>query len=402
MTNNINLPVEILAYTFSFLEPEELARIARVSKEWNEVQKIEELWKRHCLDRLKNLNNVEPYQNSWKEHFKITNNWMHAKAEKNSFSSYCKDWDQSHGFTVLEDNTPLEVYSENAMSYAIRDFLTDQITPIDQYFQDMIVCSTIHNKTWVALTNHGEILFFDLLTGKYLNKITPSEEHMNLSRAKIKCTDQEVITAYNKEIKIWDINTGLLKETINLPELGEILTLTSTPNFFICTTYTGKFNTFSIRKRDHEISKMENLFFPSAGIADSDPYVAIIYQEEKDGKTINKIKIFEDTGEKLNLLHTLETFNPQTTAYSGSVYIHKNWLLASKDGKLNVYDIKTGKTLLTIQHNKISVAFCSNTTQLFMQTALGNPFGEQEYQYTLYNFERPITNLNAPKKFIIQ
>ncbi|HSW86858.1 MAG TPA: F-box/WD40 repeat-containing protein [Rhabdochlamydiaceae bacterium] len=399
MTNHISiLPTEMLAYPFSFLEPKELARIARVSKEWYNVQEIEELWKRHCLDHL---DSTELCQATWKDQFKVIQNWMHAKAEKKSFDPYVTPYDEtekSNLLTVLEDDTALTVYFDSSLAkYVIHNFSNNEIIPIDhaELKDNKIVTTTIHNKTLAVLTERGKILFFDLPKGQYLKEITPPEQPDQISKALIKCTDQEVITAYNNEIKIWDANTGLLNQTIDTSKLGTIRTLNSTSNFIICGINDGARKTVSIRKSDHQISPIECLFLKSNCIANSESYVAMIYSVEKGDETIHKINIFLDTGKNLELISTFEALNSQISNDIGSVYIYKNWLLASRDGKSNVYDMKTGKQLSTIQHNESWIEFCSNATQLFTRTVV-NENGQQKYQCTLYNFKRPVTNLHPP------
>ncbi len=377
------VPNEILTYIFSFLGPYELPSIASVSKHWNNIQKTEELWKRHCLDYS---DNPEPFRGSWKERFKIIHNWMHAKSEKKTFS-YCKNGDRPHDFTILKDNTALEVYPEHPLSsYAIHHFSKGKSIRIDnaKLQGEKIVESTIFDKTWVVLTKQGKILFFDLLTGKCVKKMI-HKNPVAISRAAMTCKDQEVITAYNKKIQIWDINTCCIKQTIDVSELDEIYTLNSTPNFIICTTHNRTTKTINIHKNDWVISEIENLFIEVRArrcTFDSGSYFGMLCKDYA-------INIFEDTGKSLNLIRTFEPFMPPFSEDHGCIYIHKNWLMVSKDDTLKIYDIKTGTELSTIQHNQLYLRFCSNASHLFTRVLnyKGNSLQTRKYTYTIYNFE---------------
>jgi len=347
MTNFI-APNEIRAYIFSFLEPEELAQVSRVSKEWNEVQKIEELWKRHCLDLLEDS---EPYRGSWKEQFKVMYNWLHARGEKKTLDSY--DDVDAYVLTILEDSTLFTVYFNRSLQkYVIHNFSTDHIIPIEHETlnNDHIIHYTIDDKTCVCFTKQGKILFFDLLTGQYLKKISLSKDVLDLSKGYLTCNDQEIIISYNNKIEIWDKNTLLLTKTIDVSKLGEIIKLNSTSNFIICHTYeNGSHSSCSIRKKASVISPMKCKFLSVTSVADSREHFAMKHRYTKESKTITEICIFRDDGEDLTLIPTIEDLNiptienlntPQSRTV-GSLYIYKNWLLATKDGVLNIYDIKT-------------------------------------------------------------
>lgn len=398
MTSSI--PKEIVTYILSFLGPYDLASVAPVSKLWNDAQKTDLLWKRHCLDYL---DHAQPHQGSWKERLKIIYNWLNAEAEK-TCSDFCNERD--HDFTILEDNTPLSEYFVDSY-YAIHNLSTGAITPIDQAKcpNDQIISSVIHEETWVALTNQGKILFFDLLTGQYLKEINPPEPLPNqiIAKAIIKCSGQEVITAYNNEIRIWDANTRKLKgDAINISHLGILWALNSTLNFIICTAFNGaSLNTVSIRKSDQNILSIKELFNQSTSCADSSSYFATIIYGNSEYTRDREIYIFEDTKENLNSIRIIVAFDPKYSNYFlnsyPNIYIYKNWLLASKDGTLHIFNIKTGEKLSTIQHNEKKISCCSNASHLFMRISEFDPLDREDYHYSLYNFERPITKLNLPK-----
>jgi len=402
------VPRDILNHILSYLRPYDLARVAPVSKLWNHVQKTQELWKRHCLTYL---DDAKPYQGSWKERFKIIHNWKHGIAEKKTFSSY-KNGHVGHIFSILEDNTALEVYyretfshydvyslyREPRSSYVVRNFSTGKIIPIynKELCDEKFVASTGQDKIWIVLTKHGKILFFDLLTGQFLKEIKPKNS-VEISEAQITCHKQEVITAYNGEIHIWDTDTCSLKQIINVSHLDVVSSLRSTTNFVIFSTYndtTKTFQIFNIRKDVSCISKMKDLHVEfKIGTACSQSYCAVFVDTQK-------IYIFEDTGEDLNLIHTLGPFTAPSSKDSSRMCINHNWLLVSNDKELKIYDMKTGTELSSFPHHQKNLWFSSNASRLFTRILKSDSFGREKYHYTLYNFE-PLST-HSKKKCTIQ
>lgn len=390
------LPAEMQAYVFSFLNSKDLVNTSLVSHDWKEVQEIDILWKRHCLDLLEHEeDDIQPLKDSWKEHYKMLNNWKNDRSEKKSYTLF-KNEDYGCGFTILKDNTPLEIYFDNSLStYCILNFSNEEITQIDYLkHNEHIISSTIYDKTWIVLTEQGKILFFDLLTGQYLKEIAPkeiapSDDALQISSGSIICDGQDVITAYNNVIKIYDSITDVLKQTINTPNLGRTASLYSTQNFIIFKSYdSGIVEVFSIRKSDGKISQIENphTCFRATG---SGSYCALHYSD-------GKINILEDTGEGLNLIHTLEAPSNENGSYCGYDFIHKNFLLVGKNDKVTVYNMKTGNEFTTIKYHEKGTTFCANVTRIFMRTYMYGYFRNDQYKYTLYNFEDPDTNLNQP------
>jgi hypothetical protein len=67
------LPTEIILYIFEFLEPEDVARISSVCKNWNALANYSPIWRKFCQN-LKiskmSTNEYELYKNDWKRMYK--------------------------------------------------------------------------------------------------------------------------------------------------------------------------------------------------------------------------------------------------------------------------------------------------------------------------------------------
>lgn len=394
------LPNEILTYTFSFLEKNELLKTATVCKEWNETQKADSLWQHYCLAYL---SDPQPYEGSWKERFKIIHNWLQASAEVKSYLPSCKIFDKSHEFTILEDNTPFEIHpsSQDPLIYIIRNWTHDTAIQIDLKVLNSteIICSNLHDKTWIALNSQGAIFCFDIQTGECKKKIIPqhSKVPIGLDRAHIICNGQEIITEYNQEIKIWNADTCLLEQTIDISNLGIIWTLNSTTNYIVCMTYSqadGR-NTFALRKDNHAIKKIDGLPFKAdyQGICTSKNYLIL-------PSNTGEIKVFKDSLEDLTLIHSFS--NPPSAARSShTTCIYQNWLLASYGGKLNIWDLETGvKLSANYHHTKENSEIRTNGVKWFSRVASIDHNQNAYYEYTLYSFEGKITQLNLPKQAV--
>ncbi len=234
------IDTRVLTYIFSFLDLKDLANGAQVSKEWNKAHKTDGIWQRFCLDYLED---AKPYQNSWKERFKIMNNWMKASAEVKVYPPCYKAWHKYHDFTFLENHTPLEIYPayNNPSTYIIYDWSTKKIIKIDlkSVHSSDIICTDLYNKTWVALNSQDKIFCFDIQTGQCTKQIVPplAESQAEISSAKMKSNDQEIIIAYHQKIKILNSNTGCLETIIDISTLGEVWNLHYTPHYIIYQTY---------------------------------------------------------------------------------------------------------------------------------------------------------------------
>lgn len=378
------VPNEILAYIFSFLEFESLSTVAKVSRKWNEVQKKDELWKNYCLTYL---DRATPYQNSWLERFKIINNWKKGLAEVNSYPLSYKALHHNHDFTILEDGTFFEIYPnhQNPFIYTIHNWSKNKNKQIDlkAFESSEVICTDLDDKTWIVLNSRCEILCFDIQKGECVKKIIPKHIKRNLNKAegKIKAAADEIVTVYDKMIKIWNPKTALLEQSIDISNFCEVSNLNFTPNFIIC----SPFIPFAIQKSNRTIKRLSDLSFRVGFncVATSGIYVAML-------GISGEVRIFKDSPNDLNLIHCLHTLSPPSNLI-GTIHTYKNWLLTSKNGVLNIWNIKTGKMISAFEIDKKRIELRTNAIKLIFREILGdNPLFEQNYSYTVVDFSQTL------------
>jgi hypothetical protein len=373
-------PDKFLTYLFPLLDTRDLLTAGCVSTQWNRVQKTDELWRKHCLSFL---DNAEPLEGSWKKRFSVINNWMKTLAEKTVLANSFKDWYEYHNFILLEDNTPLEIYRTGESDFTVGNIKNGETHLISIDLQDdKISNATLDGQTWVVLTSKGKIFFYDIPTGQCLKQMAvPIEDSVKLPWEKIKCNENDILVANEKAISVLNAHTGLLEDTIDISKYRVLCDMVSTPNFIICKcrypdTYYSK--VIFIRKKDHQIAETKKV--TSDFIASYGSYLAVFYEE---GYALR----FKDDGEEIVEIHDGVRPYGASSGYSINHFVYKNWLLLSKSKILTVFDIKTGERFSTIPTEEGSLKVCTNGKQLLTRY---NAF-------SLYNFERPTTQLDPQK-----
>ena len=389
-----DFPLECLSYIFSFLEPKDVPRAARVCKKWNEALKADWLWESHCLTYL---DRATPLRDSWKERFKVFRNWTNGLAEVTHYPPSYKTWHTFHVFTVLDDNTCLEIYPdpENPRTYIVRNLVNnEQVRRIDlkEFGCSNVIATDLHDTTWVALDDQRRIFCFDIQTGVCTQRIPSSVSTSTFS--KIEYNGQEIIRADDHEIKIWNARTAQLEQTIDISQFGAPWTLRSTRNFVIGTFgAVGWIQGFAIQKNDH--SKWEQ---PVEGALEA------CCVDSKGSRvafltSTGQVKVFEDIPDKgLALTQTLIAFTPPAAGTRfGRVHIYRNWLFVSRGDTLHIWDLRTGIKLSELKCLVDGSDFCANAQLLFTRQVLGDPHFHQEYSYSLYDFGRGVSRLNVHK-----
>jgi hypothetical protein len=386
---NALLPTEILVDVFSYLEQEDLKKAALVSKEWNELQKTDELWKRHCLKFMKN---AEPLRGSWKERFKVINNWMHTRAERTFLASSHREKNPFWGFRLLEDNTPIEMYRSEDTEFTVRNVINDELHYIRVDLKDVrdgkIVSATMTNKTWMGLASNGNVFFYDIRTGQYLNQMSLGlKDDQTLNWGMIKSNKNDIFVATNeREIKVFNGSTGHLEQTIDVSGHGDLHDFVFTTNFIICKCRSSNhYKAICIRKRDHKIEEVDLLDNEAEGIAAFDSHFAIFTKK-------GNVKFFKDEGDSFHLIKDVPAFFPHSDSCS-RYNAYKNWFLISRSEKLKIYDIKTGQELSTFPLDERFVSIHTNGIQLLTHR-------KNTRSFSLYNFERPVTQLNSPSEWV--
>lgn len=443
-TDISHLPNEILSYTFYFLDEKELNKVATVSKKWSKVQETESLWQKHCLVYLCD---AQPYKGSWKERFKIIYNWLHASPEIHSylpFSEPCRSYgsinfrrpnhNPNHDFTILDDNTPIEVcYPDSGDHLIIRNIAADKTITIDlkPFNITQAIARHLEGKIYMVLSSQSKVFYFDCQTGESIKNIVlqQMQEMLSIERSmmslerflmnedKIMTFNSEELIILKKEddeskLKIWNTHTGQLEHILTLPNLHSsyLSHVHSLPHFIIYTAkelHVDKLTTIAIRK-DNQFNFIKEwtegeVFFSSG------PYLVSLTE-------LGEVNIFKDSPEDLILTLTISANEAELKNSNGectykSVRIYQNWLFIEKGDEIKIWDLLTGKHLSTLPTMQIKSAtckkssFCTNGIQLLFQNILWDDssswtFPSLSHHYSAYHFGDKVTPLNLTYKQI--
>ena len=334
-----DVPVEVMSYVFSFLELPDLARTARVCRGWKQAQEVDWLWKGRCLDVL---DRGTTRCGSWKEQYKIFSHVKRGITRATDFKLPIKRWGVRPLFTLLDDNSVLELVTEpkNASLVHVHDIGTDSILrTIDISRCGEVFSSNIHGEEWTILTHGGRIVSFNIVTGQCVREIQgdPPKEVRLEALPKIYCTDREIIVWGGQKITIWDARSGARVQTLDVPETEGVWSMCSTPQFLalIVREYdTGRTVVKALKKADQTIREIE--VHPSCFCLESSgPYIAFL---TSSGDT--KVFVEDLTGE-LREAHSLSCTDGAMTVLS----LYRNWLCVGGPAACSIYDLRTWKKI---------------------------------------------------------
>ena len=332
-----DVPVEVMSCIFSFLDAPDLARTAMVCKGWKRAQEADRLWKRHCLDIL---DRETTRCGSWKEQYKIFCHLKKGIARVTDFQTPIKSWGVRPVFTLLDDNTVLELVADPKRSSLIHvhDIVNNTIPcTIDISSYGEFFSSDVHGEEWTIFTHRGQIVSFNILTGQRVRQIQggPPKEVRLDAWPKIHCTDREIIVWDGQKIMIWDAQSAVMRQTLDIPATEGIWSICSTPQFLALMVReydTGKTVVKTLKKADQTIRVIETN--PSCFCLDSSGrYIAFL-------TSFGEIKVFEeDLQGEIREAHSFSYKDGAMTVLS----LYRNWLCVGSPSTFIMYDLCTWK-----------------------------------------------------------
>lgn len=394
VTMTFGLPHEITANIFQFLDIPSLGAVAQVCKNWELVQKNDEIWRNFYCSYLDE--DTQPTAlSSWKEGCKIIHRWMKGEAQIEVFPNCYKEWHIKHDFAFI-GNELIEVKPIDQTCYAVCPCIPNQqsssphtkLLDLSNLQAAKPICTDIVDSNWVALDANGSLLCYDITTGEG-KKFTDPADTAQITSGKICISQDEILTYANRKIKIWNRNTGLVDKILLDDSMREIWSLHSSNHFIICAM--NKKGLLAIHKHDKTCQIIADARFTSPfQTAATGSYVATLGQ---DGTLL----IFKENQSELELIYSIEDFKHlSSSSFLGSLKFYRNWLLVSKSDELKIVNTNNGQIIACIthgqQHRNPQVRLNSN--KLCLRTVIGDPHFSQTYTYTIYDFEKsPITKL---------
>ena len=393
-----NISRDVLEQIFSFLSPADLGHAALVCRDWNQAQKANWLWKRHCLASLDR--DTTPY-GSWKEQCRIFHNVKEGMAEVSHLHTPFGHWSVLRPpFTILEDSTALEIKRDlqHRSLFHVCDFITQNaLRSLDLKRHGSLCASDIHESVWTTLTSYGEILGFNILTGErvYHMRGDPLDRRwLRMGhRPKIHCAGHEVTVWDGQKITIWDVPSKAPVLAIEVTLNEEVHVLRTTPHFVALMSHDIHFTrgTVNFIGRDdqslHEIDAVCNSFsMDSFG-----PYIACV-------RATGRVEVFVDSPE--GHLQLVPGFLPSEKEEEvDRLSIYKNLLYLGSRKNIFIHDIRTGTRLATIPGlNGWDVR--GNADVLFARTVTGKPFCSDCYHDIRYDFRNGVERLQRPESLI--
>lgn len=412
---NINvLPDEVTTHIFSFLDqPKDQACASEVCKGWNEniERNIESMYQSLCL---KFSENETPYNGSWKNRFKIIQQWHKGKEQITSqFSSQ----DIEADWTLVKDDQNFYTISSgcydsnNRVHYYLEKHAKEGSDLIKIYSpaEGAYVAHCLSDKNWVVLDRNANIIIHDILNDNQ-KTITPQglikESLVNCIKARgefsIKFNGKEITIIYRNEFIICNIETEeyiriflAAKNPINFMKQSTLMKVETTTNHqmilmrYSQTSFNFYEDTFYVYIINNKTKKCKRKFevITTDSIASSGNHMAILskcgevflYNDENPNKLIGNI--FEQ-------LKSLED------DFSGSacIKIHNNLLLASKMGRIGVWNIKTKECIRIIDAQKEfsfaqkELSFCTNGIQILTKGLIEDAPFRRTAQYQTIDF----------------
>lgn len=342
-----NISHDVLGQIFSFLSPTDLGHVAMVCRNWNEAQKANWLWKRHCLAIL----DRDPAPcGSWKEQYKILHAVKVGIAEVSHLYTPFAHWNILRPpFTVLEDSTALEVRrdQQHRSLFHVCDFINQNtICSLDLKGHGSLCASDIHESVWTVLTSHGEILGFNILSGEcvYQMRGEPLDHHwLRMGhRPKIHCTDHEVTLWDGQKITIWNVQSKALVLAMEVVLDEEVHVLRTTPHFVALMAH----DIHSTRGTVNFIGRADQSLRSIDAICNSfcldsfGSYIACV-------RSTGRVEVFVDSPEG-DLQLTSGFFPSAKTGNVDRLSIYKNWLYLGVYKNMFIYDVHTGIKIATI------------------------------------------------------
>jgi hypothetical protein len=382
-------PSEIQVKFFQFLDIPSLGTVSQVCKDWELIQKSDEIWKAVSLNYLDD-DKLPITLNSWKERCKIIQNWMRGKAQVEAFTKCYKSSGKIYEFGFIEDEV-IEVRPNLNLSYEVFSVFPcmPQQPPRPLNLADLLVgepiCTALFKNHWAALDSNGAVLCCDIITGEGV-KFTDWEETAQINEGHICISQDEIITEALNELKIWNRKSGLVTAKISVDKsMGKVWGVYNSNRHIICETqldtYPGTYHQiFAIHKQDKTSQILTKTKFVQTSAAG--PYVAILGEN-------NELSIYEENQEALELVYTIKEFKHLSDLKSGVLHFYHNWLFVFLRCELNVVNVNSGQIFCRMNvgkefRTKVSV----NSSKLCVRAFEDFSNLQWIYSYKLYDLEK--------------
>lgn len=354
-----SLPNEILENIFSFLPSSDLNKIGVVCKDWNEVQKVGFLWKKHCEAYQEN---PAPYESSYKKRFTILNRWVEGVCQitttGKSFNAISVIEDQFYlTSSITKEDGSLAFILKNILTNETREFSSFDTLKESDLQRLMIIDSFLYLQT-----EKFELFCFDAKNGNLISRI-------NFKSLLQLISSDEGIDIQNDKINIWNLKNGDLKDSIDISSIYNIddgeLQCVITPNFYVIQNSSNNHSFYTIDRKLKNINQF--YLITDTGFR---PYII------SEGKYLvvynNKNFIsFEDVGSELKERQSFaisRTSSSTTSSYFlADCSIYKNWLFASKFGQFYVWDMRNGEKIFSLEYKTPKLSAYTNGNQLLIR-----------------------------------
>jgi WD40 repeat protein len=310
---------------------------------------------------------------------------------------------EPRSFTVLDDNTAVEVISPNLdhpHQYIVQNIVTKKATctiDLQEVGCDRIMAGGLQGSILTLFDKQGKIYQFNILEGDCFSMMQGAP--LSSDEAVFHFNSQEIVTAYDSQITIWNRKTSSLKQTIAISTL-DIIGIASTPHFIIIVSspYTShRPSVSSIRKKDLKIEVLDENIDWWGSLESSGNICAFLSSE-------GVVKTFKDESEESLMPSHTFTLKSANAGKGGCLYIAQNWLGVSHNGFLRLWDVETGNEISTFDIGQnFPTFFRTNGEVLCTQASRLDNLFFGDLIYTLYDFRvGQNASKEAPKKSFLQ
>ncbi|KAF9962729.1 hypothetical protein BGZ70_007937 [Mortierella alpina] len=208
------LPYEIATYILYFVDMSGLAKVAVISKAWNQLANDNEVWKsaflyqRHWRIRIPHrLDPVYPtldWKQLCRDHKELDSRWRTApyktKLLGHQESVYCIQFDSTKIVTGSRDRT---IKFWDLTSHQCTDTLTGH--------SQSVLCLQFNESIMVSGSSDNTIIVWDMETRKVISRL-----YGHTAGVLDVCFDDQYIISCSKDthIKVWDVHTRVLVKTM--------------------------------------------------------------------------------------------------------------------------------------------------------------------------------------------
>lgn len=388
-----NLPVEVFAHLFSFLDVASLSRVASVCSSWNDVQKIDYLWANHYMHFRTVYPNLRKIQNTYKDGLRAFANWKRGAAEVVISEERSKPALQWHFLSFIDGNIErtqdiLEIYRspEDPLKIIIKNRTRTEALEIDlRDFQfSSIVDADCNEGSCVFLDQSGKVVWVDLDTKK-IGAFKLEKDFMYVKECHIlkyvKIHGDAILVNQDLDKEIYFID----KTTCDCRKIpyfggdnGYIDNFAATLNYII---YSGQaYNDpqasykVALEKKDQTHSLNFTEESQIVALTSSAKYLAVSL---KNGT----IKVYQET--EMGMDHCLELLSLQDSRVS----IYQEWLFIMQENRLQIWDISAKNKFSDFKHAALHREFCISEIMLmtFYEQEVGRRKGHVQ-QLASFNF----------------